>query len=337
VSSIGTLARSSWSAKAAAGQVPLEHRARRFFVVNAALGACISLTAAVAVAGSVASVKLGAQTQRTAGLTILGQHFSRPSLNLAAGLTLALAVLGLVVVALAVGAAAAELRASRRFLRAIADRNPDLHGDFLVFDEPTVQAFCAGLLRPKIYVSAGAMRTLSGAELDAVLAHERHHRRSRDPLRIASGRVLARALFPVPVVGQLHRRCCAIAELAADEAAMAANRDGGRALASAMLVFAAGDQPGTAVGIAPERVDQMVGRGPDWRLPMAVVASAFAATALVGLLAWQLARLAVLHTTLSLPLISRQPCVALLALVPSVVLIVRIAHRRARSSTALGG
>jgi hypothetical protein len=334
MSSIGTLSRSSWSTKAH-GPVPLERRARRFFVVNAALGACISLAAAGAVAGSAASVELGSPTPRTAGLTILGQHFSRPYLNLAAALTLTLAVLGLVVVALGMGAAVAELRASRRFRRAIGARNPDLHGDFLVFDEPTVQAFCAGLVRPQIYVSAGAMRTLSDAELDAVLAHERHHRRSRDPLRIASGRVLARALFPVPVVGQLHRRCCAIAELAADEAAIAANRDGGRALASAMLVFAAGAHPGTAVGIAPERVDQMVGRGPDWTLPMAVVASAFAATALVALLAWQLARLAVLHTTLSLPLLSGQPCVALLALVPSVALIVRIAHRHARRSTVL--
>jgi Zn-dependent protease with chaperone function len=331
MSSIGTLSRIGWSTKAAT-QAPLEQRARRFFAVNAALGAFTSLAAAVAVAGSVASVKLGAPAQRTAGLTVFGQHFGRPDLNLPAGLTLALALLGLVVVGLAAEAAVRELVASRRFLRAVAARRPVLRGDFFVFDAPAVQAFCAGLRRPEVYVSTGALRTLSACELEAVLAHERHHRRSHDPLRIATGRVLTKALFLVPVVGQLHRRSCAIAELAADEAAIAANRDGGRSLASAMLVFAAGAHPEAAVGIAPERVDQMVGRGPDWRLPLAVVASAFAAVALIAALAWQLAQLAVLQTTLNLPLLSAQPCIVILALLPSVALLVRIGHRHARRS-----
>jgi len=39
-----------------------------------------------------------------------------------------------------------------------------------VFRAPGSQAFCAGLLRPRIYVSTGALRALGSDELGAVLA-----------------------------------------------------------------------------------------------------------------------------------------------------------------------
>jgi hypothetical protein len=71
-----------------------------------------------------------------------------------------------------------------------------------------------------------------------------------------------------------------------------------------------------ANGIAPERVDHLSGLTPDWRLPVAVTAlSLFGATAL-ALLVWQLGRHAILQTTLALPVLSAQPCVVILALVP---------------------
>lgn len=44
-------------------------------------------------------------------------------------------------------------------------------------------AFSAGLLRPRIYVSTGLLRRVSGPELEATLLHERAHVRRRDPLR----------------------------------------------------------------------------------------------------------------------------------------------------------
>ena len=110
------------------------------------------------------------------------------------------------------------------------------------------RAFCSGLLHPRVYVSAGALATLSAAELAAVVAHEGHHADRRDPLRI----LIARAIGDAYSLPALARREQALAELAADDAAV---RRGGKApLASALLAF-----PG---GIAPERVDRLAGARP---------------------------------------------------------------------------
>ena len=40
---------------------------------------------------------------------------------------------------------------------------------------PRPEAFCAGLFRPRVYVTSGAVELLDDAGLDAVLAHERQH------------------------------------------------------------------------------------------------------------------------------------------------------------------
>ena len=71
------------------------------------------------------------------------------------------------------------------------DRDPRVG----VIRDPRPQAFCAGYLRPAVYVSRRTVELLGDSELDAVLAHEHHHRRVRDPLRIACGRVLSEALL----------------------------------------------------------------------------------------------------------------------------------------------
>jgi len=59
----------------------------------------------------------------------------------------------------------------------------------------------------------GAVAALDDGALSAVLAHERHHARRRDPLRLATGRVLARALFFLPELRDLVNRQQALAEL----------------------------------------------------------------------------------------------------------------------------
>ena len=94
-------------------------------------------------------------------------------------------------------------------------------------DDPAVRvielaapmAFCAGWLRPRVYVSTGGLSRLSPDELAAVLAHEHHHKALRDPLRLAVGAVLSQALFFLPVLRPLHERYGDVAELRADAAA----------------------------------------------------------------------------------------------------------------------
>ena len=81
-------------------------------------------------------------------------------------------------------------------------------------------------------------------------------------------RVLRDALFFLPVLRDAERRYAALAEVAADEAAV--RSAGAEPLASALLYF--GEQPGGAVGIAAERVDHLLGQPAKWRLRLAAMA-----------------------------------------------------------------
>ena len=91
-----------------------------------------------------------------------------------------------------------------------------LRGRVDVVPEPAPFAFCYGLLRPRICVSVGLARLLEPAEVEAVLRHERYHLELRDPLKLAVGRSLARALFFLPAVADLLQRYELARELAAD-------------------------------------------------------------------------------------------------------------------------
>lgn len=142
------------------------------------------------------------------------------------------------------------------------------------------QAFCAGLLRPRVFLSTAALKRLSEAELRAVLAHEAHHVRRRDPLRRLAVRVLADALFFLPALRRLERRYAELAELAADEAAVRAA--GSAPLASALLKLGASDHPHGTVAIAPERVDHLCGVPTRWRLEPRTMALSFLAVAGIG-------------------------------------------------------
>jgi hypothetical protein len=176
--------------------------------------------------------------------------------------------------------------------------------DVVVFASESVHAFCAGLVRPRIYLSAGALQALGPDELRAVLAHERMHRARRDPLRLVSGRLLGEALFFAPAVRALVRSYDTLAELAADDHALAAVGGDRSVVASAMLAF--------DTGVAPERADHVLGVPDDWTLPVALTTLTFAGAAAAALLVWQLAHHAVLRTAL----VSPAPCIVVLAAVP---------------------
>lgn len=140
--------------------------------------------------------------------------------------------------------------------------------------------FCAGLVRPRIYLTLGARGSMSYEQLEAVVAHERHHVLRRDPLRVLVVSALAQWLFFMPALRRLAERYSALAELAADEAA--ARVTGRRVLASALLAFGRADDSHAVIGIAPERVDQLFGPSPEWRVQADVLFTAV--LALVGVL-----------------------------------------------------
>jgi BlaR1 peptidase M56 len=287
--------------------------ARVFYRVSLALGLAGAAVTAVVVAVALRALDFALPT--VAELRSACEQVLPAALRVDSVFVLASAAFGAVVGVRAARSIIAQLRARRRLMDGLVVLGPLADGpvDASVIDDPLPQAFCVGHLRPRIYVSSGACERLDAAELAAVLAHEAHHARRRDPLRLAIVRVLADAVFFLPVLRRLSQRYRALAELAADEAAVRACRD--RApLASALLAFEDGPQPG-AVGIEPERVDQLLGQRPRWELPLSLVSGALITLGgLVGLVV--VAARDVAPGATDLALLSAEACMIAMTLAP---------------------
>jgi len=232
-------------------------------------------------------------------------------------LVLSLGSLSVAVVALALRSAVRQLRQRRRLLRGVrVVGQADIAGcRVLVVDDGPARAFCTGLWRPRVYLTRGTLDLLPADQLAAVVAHETHHARQRDPLRLFLARALGDGLFFLPALGRLTERYAALAELAADEAA--ASRRGRRSLAAALLAFE--ETPTAAVvGIAPERVDHLLGERPRWELPTALLVGAgLTVTGLVALVL-QTAQ-ATSHASVALPALLAQACMVAMTVVPVLV------------------
>lgn len=231
-------------------------------------------------------------------------------------LVLLLVALGLAVASLGIRSIWRQARAQSRFLRILRAIEETRIGGVpvTVIDGERVAAFCAGLLRPRIYVSAAALKVLSPAELAAVVAHEAHHRASRDPLRILVARALADAFFFLPVLRRISDRYRQLAELAADEAAAQAGQT--PALASALLRFGErGREAAPVVGIAPERVEHLLGEAPRWQLPLSVLTGSLVMVAgLMGLILT--APILVASESISLAAIFAESCMVAMLVAP---------------------
>jgi len=81
-------------------------------------------------------------------------------------------------------------------------------------------AFCAGALRPAVFVSAGLVGALAPDELEAVLLHEGEHRRRHDPFRRAARRAAAEVCFCIPLVRWWAERQLDRSEAHADAAVL---------------------------------------------------------------------------------------------------------------------
>ncbi len=121
-----------------------------------------------------------------------------------------------------------------------------LAGRLRLCDHHRQFAFCHGLLSPKVCISRGLLQALDADALHAVLAHEAHHLRRRDPLRSVLSAVLAAAAFPLPVVADLRRVYLAAREIEADQAA--ARAAGRPALGRALMAML---DPGRQVTLTP--------------------------------------------------------------------------------------
>ena len=280
---------------------------RLALVLAAAGGAASAASIGVAIAS------IHRSSAATGRVDVAGIPFSYPRINAAALILLGLALLALTAIAIALRAWLRQRRAYRGLLDRLQilgqlSERPSVQ----VIADPRPQAFCAGYLRPKVYISQAALDLLGEDELEAVIAHEQHHRLARDPLRLACGRILTQALFFIPALRALFTRDADLAELDADGAAVRAS--GGPApLASALLTFEA-----SGAGIEPERVDALLGRGNGWRLPWGLVTASLCSLVSLSALIWTTSEGASAWATFNLPFLSSQPCLAMLTILPLV-------------------
>ena len=209
---------------------------------------------------------------RTTELTAPGRHdvlrlcdaFMPASVSAESFAVLALGLLGAISVTRGLASAARQIAIQRGLVRGLRGSEPAVRdgGVIHVFNSVRPEAFCAGLIRPRIFVSRAAVDALTPDQLSAVIAHERYHLGRREPARLLVLRVLRDALVFLPALRQAEARYTELAEVAADEAAL--RRSGPQTLAAALLRL----QPhtGGGVSIAAERVDHLLGEPVRWRL-----------------------------------------------------------------------
>ena len=298
--------------------------ARYFYRVSIALGTAGTAIALLAVSVAFRSLSFGEPSAVRLLQACREVVFSGETVISAA--VLALTGIGLAVLGLAVRSTLHHCRAQRDALsRLQGQRETTYRGTpLIVFVHASPEAFCAGLLRPRVYLSSAALETVEDRQLLAVIEHEAHHCRRRDPLRILTVQVLSDSLFFLPVMRHLRERYCALVELAADEAAMTVGA-GRRSLAAALLVFAEG--PTGVVGIAPERVDHLLGERPRWELPVTLLAGALLTLAGLAAIAMTVA-----HTAspggISVAALSAQACMIAMVVMPVMLGVTLVAITR---------
>jgi hypothetical protein len=128
------------------------------------------------------------------------------------------------------------------------------------------------------------------------------------------------------VLASLRDRYSDLAEERADDAAVRAAGDSAP-LASALLAFDAA-APGGASGISPGRVDSLLGRPAGWQLPSSLAAFSLATLSVLTVLVWRASAAASAHATFNLPLVSSQPCMLVLALIPILGYALAVSTRR---------
>ncbi len=229
---------------------PWADRAPRLAVAAWVLLAGTALTAVV-LAGVVLLVPVTALGTDLAGLLracALGVQaaYSTASPLPILGAALAVAVPAWTLLGMLAGMVPAALEQGRlrRSLSAVG-RADDALGA-LVLDAPQAAAYCLPGRGGRVVITTAALAVLSGAELTAVLAHERAHLRGRHHLLVAAATGLSRAFPTVPLFSRGLTEVRRLVELLADDAAT--RRQDRLEVASALLCLAEMRTPAPALG-----------------------------------------------------------------------------------------
>jgi beta-lactamase regulating signal transducer with metallopeptidase domain len=86
-------------------------------------------------------------------------------------------------------------------------------------------AFTLGLWKPKIYLSSGICSYLTRKELLAVILHEEHHKKNKDPLKLFLIQIFHALNFFLPINHNLLNQFSSASEKAADDSAINLSRE----------------------------------------------------------------------------------------------------------------
>lgn len=154
-----------------------------------------------------------------------------------------------------------------RMLRKTADRRRSVRyarrygfaeRELTVIREAAPVAMTVGFVRPRIVLSTGLLRMLEPAELAAVVAHERHHLRRRDPLALFALSTIRAALWYVPLIGWAADKYRTTVEVLADRHAIAASgsaKDLGSALLKLLKQSGTFEMPAASASFADASVN----------------------------------------------------------------------------------
>lgn len=151
-----------------------------------------------------------------------------------------------------------ELRGMRRWHRDQVDLVSSRFQDGVqVLAHPLPVAWCLpGMRQHRIVVSQGLVASLEPEQIDAVVAHERAHLRSRHDLVLEAFTVLHRAFPRWAASGAALREAELLVELLADHAAV--RQVGARTLAESLLAVSTSHSPAGSLGAAGEPSDLLV-------------------------------------------------------------------------------
>lgn len=182
----------------------------------------------------------------------------------------------------------AQLRVPDKKLEALT-RSLDLKDKVHLLDSKVPLCLCAGFVSPRIYISRGIIEKLVPQELEALLLHEKHHLENYDPLKILLGRLVAAALFFIPVLRDILEHYLIDKEIAADRSAIQYQghyRGIAGVLEKLLQEHSTIPAEGLAAGGADAlsyRIDHLMGHTsqPGFRIPIPHFATSFLITALI--------------------------------------------------------
>jgi Zn-dependent protease with chaperone function len=219
-------------------------------------------------------------TRQPAEEPVRGDHWVAQTL----AAVLALELLGVLVLSLV---RTARTRRRHRALLELVVEPAAAGEDTRLLDHPAPVAFCIPGARPLLVLSSGMVAELDGAQVDAVVAHERAHLTEHHHLLLLPF-VAWRAALPVlPAADRAHDAVRDLVEMRADDVALGslAGPDRRRTLAAAIVAVAAGaggQLPDGALAVTGGAVAVRVRR---LLAPAAPLPAAARAAALAGALA----------------------------------------------------